>query len=270
MIEHYVADNEGLEFGHPIKYIFDEILLFHGFGFLLKEFIGYYTGLSQSTGNRRVRQEVFMDIEFKVISFAVLVFSVVVHEVAHGYVAMLVGDPTAKLAGRLSLNPIRHVDLLGTIIVPIITTLAGTAFGWALPVPVNPAYFRKPRRDNVLVSIAGVSANMVIAVICGLILRILYSDPAVAQSLPRSLLIVLLSGCLVNVSLAVFNMLPIPPLDGSHVVAALLPRSMVAAYMGIGSFGIIILVIFMSSIGRIISPIMLAVVSLLSGISFRG
>lgn len=207
-----------------------------------------------------------MDLGYTVISFVVLMFSVVVHEVAHGYVAMLCGDHTARLAGRLSLNPLRHVDFLGTIIVPIITTLAGTSFGWALPVPVNPMNFRHPRRDNVLVSIAGVGANMVLAVICGLALRLSMLGGAFLYAMPESLVIMLVTGCIVNVSLAVFNMLPIPPLDGSHVVASMLPPSLAAAYMGIGSVGIIILVVFMSAIGRIIGPIMLSIVSLLTGL----
>ena len=177
------------------------------------------------------------------LTLVVLVFSVVFHEYAHGYIAMKSGDYTAKFAGRLTFNPIVHIDLFGTIILPVllIVTSSPFLFAWAKPVPVNPYNFRNPGIDNVKVSIAGPVSNLILAsgftvlwIFLGLFVPSLYYE----------LVPVLRYGLLINVLLAVFNMMPIPPLDGSHILAYFLPPELSAKYQQIQQYGFMILIIF--------------------------
>ncbi len=187
--------------------------------------------------------------------FPVLLFSVVVHEVAHGLVALKLGDPTARDLGRLTLNPIPHIDLLGSIIVPGLSLLStGTVFiAWAKPIPVNPANFSQPRRDDLLVSIAGPFSNIVLAMVCSLLVlavQILlpFSTPgqeSVGWELKSFLITMFFGGAYLNVVLALFNLIPVPPLDGSHVVASFLPQSLATHYRRVGFFGIIAIILMM-------------------------
>lgn len=137
------------------------------------------------------------------------------HEYAHGYVALRFGDPTAKMAGRLTLNPLSHLDPIGTIMLFVVH------FGWAKPVPVDPRYFRNPKQDMLWVALAGPGANMVLALISGILLSILGRGSLFGSH--NMLLIMLQYSLFINLALAVFNMLPIPPLDGSKVLRGLLP-----------------------------------------------
>ncbi len=137
------------------------------------------------------------------------------HEYAHGYVAFRLGDPTAKMAGRLTLNPLSHLDPIGTIMLFVVH------FGWAKPVPVDPRYFRNPKQDMLWVALAGPGANMVLALISGILLSILGRGSLFGSH--NMLLIMLQYSLFINLALAVFNMLPIPPLDGSKVLRGLLP-----------------------------------------------
>ena len=137
------------------------------------------------------------------------------HEYAHGYVALRFGDPTAKMAGRLTLNPLSHLDPIGTIMLFVVH------FGWAKPVPVDPRYFRNPKQDMLWVALAGPGANMVLAFISGILLSILGRGSLFGSH--NMLLIMLQYSLFINLALAVFNMLPIPPLDGSKVLRGLLP-----------------------------------------------
>jgi Zn-dependent protease len=181
----------------------------------------------------------------------VLMFSVIVHEVAHGYVAMLNGDPTARLSGRITLNPIPHIDPIGTILLPLILLFTGSQllFGWAKPVPVNPSYFRDYRLGEVTTSFAGPASNLLLALLFSFLLRLHLGGPG--------LLLLAYYGCTINIFLAIFNLIPIPPLDGSHLVAAFLPYRLLQYYRYLEPVGfIVILLLFYSGImGAILMPI---------------
>jgi Zn-dependent protease len=178
----------------------------------------------------------------QVILFCTLIPSVILHEVAHGVVALWFGDDTAKRAGRITLNPIRHVTLFGTIIVPIITVISGLgAFGWAKPVPVNVRNLRHPRNEGVLVSLAGPFTNVVLAAICGAAFYLAFavgSNGPVATSLGAR---ILFYAGFINVWVACFNMIPIPPLDGSAIIERLLPASWWPGYLRIRPYGMFVI-----------------------------
>lgn len=159
-----------------------------------------------------------MEILFSII---ILIFSVVIHEVAHGYAAERLGDPTAKYAGRLTINPIAHLDLMGSFIIPVllVMTHAGFIFGWAKPVPVNPYNLRNQRWGEALVSAAGPLSNLLLAFIFGVVVRAHEALGVSAAFVELSMIIVV-----VNVALALFNMIPMPPLDGSKILFAVLGR----------------------------------------------
>jgi Zn-dependent protease len=185
----------------------------------------------------------------------ILLFSVVIHEIAHGFVALLLGDPTAKEMGRLTLNPIPHIDMVGSILVPLSSLLlAGSVFiAWAKPVPVNPMNFSRYRRDDVLVTIAGPLSNILVAMLCTLaVIGLGHAGGAItALGLPLAdaalefSLKMFYGGVYLNIVLAVFNLIPVPPLDGSHVLASLLPERLAARYRSIGFLGIFVILFLM-------------------------
>jgi Zn-dependent protease len=185
-------------------------------------------------------------IESIVYLLPVLLFSVIVHECAHGYVAEWWGDPTARMLGRLTLNPLPHIDLFGSILVPGLLLLSGSGilFGWAKPVPVTPQNFRDRRMGDITVSLAGPVSNVLLAlaIAAGLAVAGLFWG---AQGVPTAVLSLGYYGILLNLVLAVFNLLPIPPLDGSHVVANLLPRPAAYAYQSLGQYGLLIVFLLM-------------------------
>ena len=167
------------------------------------------------------------------IGFIVLLFSLTVHETAHAWTADRLGDPTARLLGRVSLNPVVHADPIGTVLFPLLSMIGGLPLiGWAKPVPVNVSRLRRARADYVLVAAAGPASNLIIAIAASLALWLLPVAPeTVGDSEVAAPLAELLSRALVlNVLLAVFNMLPIPPLDGGNVLSGLLPREIAARY----------------------------------------
>lgn len=182
----------------------------------------------------------------------ILFFSVVIHEMAHAWVALKCGDTTARDLGRITFNPLPHVDFIGTIFVPLVSLLATgrVLIAWAKPVPINPLNFRNFKRDDTLVTIAGPISNLLIAFVC-VFLTVLFYKITIAINPPQGsigfeflsyMFNMFYAGIILNVSLAVFNMLPIPPLDGSHVVANhLLPENLAFRYRNIGFMGIFII-----------------------------
>lgn len=177
-----------------------------------------------------------MEILFQII---VLVFSIVIHEVSHGTVANYLGDPTAKYAGRLTLNPLKHLDPIGSVIVPVFLILmTGTGIGWAKPVPINPHNFRDQKYGSLKVALAGPGANLGIALIFGLILRF----ALLLDFIPNNLYPAFSFIVIINILLAIFNLIPIPPLDGSHVLFAFLPYSMQKIKIFLSQFGVFILI----------------------------
>jgi Zn-dependent protease len=180
--------------------------------------------------------------------FVVLVPSIVLHEVSHGAVANICGDKTAKEAGRLTLNPIKHIDIFGTILLPILLIVTtGTAFGWAKPVPVSVNRLHHPRNQAVLVGLAGPAVNIVLALIFGFAFRLITNDGAklpfggngAISGWPLFYELLYLAG-FANVIIAAFNLIPIPPLDGSAVVERLLPQSVLPSYYRVRSFSMLL------------------------------
>ena len=187
-----------------------------------------------------------------------LLFAMVLHEYAHGWVANKCGDPTAKLQGRLTMNPLAHIDLFGTIIMPLLCLMlpGGFLLGWAKPVPVDPRNMRQPRRDMALVAAAGPGMNLALAVVSALLLAVLLAmEPSLpidnrSGNRPESgatvfllpIAVMALYSVLVNVSLAIFNLIPIPPLDGGRILVSLLPPQPAMALVRLEPYGMLILV----------------------------
>ena len=185
-----------------------------------------------------------------------LVIAIVFHEVSHGYVAKLLGDPTAAEMNRLSLNPVRHVDPIGTVVLPGFLAMASLpVFGWAKPVPVIKERLRNPRFGMMLVAIAGPGSNLVLAavgaVLLGLLSRSITAVP-VDGSWLQFVTLNLFNFITINIFLALFNMLPIPPFDGSHIVEGLLPRNMVPAYEGLRRYGFLLVLVLIVVLPRLI------------------
>jgi Zn-dependent protease len=183
-------------------------------------------------------------LETFILAVPVLLFSVVAHEVAHGYAALKQGDDTALMLGRLTLNPLKHIDPFMTILFPLFLAMAGQPIlGGAKPVPVNPRKYRNFRRGDIIVSLAGIVTNLALAVVCTILVVLIGFIPVSSGAGETQALIQAMMGwgIVINLGLAAFNLLPIPPLDGSHVMKYLLPPGWALGYQRIGFFGIIIL-----------------------------
>lgn len=184
------------------------------------------------------------------LAFVPALFGIIAHEVAHGWVAYTMGDPTAKYLGRLTLNPVKHIDPMGLGVFAFTAVFMPFVIGWAKPVPVQPRYFKQPRQGMMLVSVAGPMTNFLVAALCALILK--FSINLVASGVDPStpLLLVMQSaliGISINCALAWFNLMPIPPLDGSHILEGLLPPRLAVAYASLGRYGMLIVLLLVAT-----------------------
>jgi len=186
-----------------------------------------------------------------IIKLMALVFSIVFHEVAHGYAAYRLGDPTARDANRLTLNPLAHIDPMGSVLLPLILVLTNSPvlFGWAKPVPFNPGYFRNVKKGMMIVGAAGPAANLALAAIAAAVFRLFGPGGVIG--------LFLVHVCIINVILAVFNLMPIPPLDGSRIVVGLLPSDLARSYLRLERFGFLIIfgLLWLGALNRVIWPL---------------
>lgn len=200
-----------------------------------------------------------------------VIFAITMHEAAHGYVAKHYGDLTAHAAGRISLNPVRHIDLIGTIIVPLtlfilskLTMGAGFLFGWAKPVPVNFTNLHRPKRDMLWVAAAGPAANLLMAIFWALVIKFGLAIPESSFATPMILMGI--AGIQINVILMVLNLLPLPPLDGGRMAVSLLPQRIAQHFARIEPYGFIILLLLLFSgiLGAIVWPAIISIKQVLA------
>jgi Zn-dependent protease len=196
-------------------------------------------------------------IRYVVLMIVPVLFSLSVHEVCHGYAAYALGDPTAKMQGRLTLNPIKHIDIFGLAVLFITRMI-----GWAKPVPVDPRYFKNPRKDMLWVALAGPASNLVLGLIFALLFN--YAGPLITGKTFYPLKIMMEIMVYINVGLAIFNLIPIPPLDGGRVIVGLLPEKMANSWARIEPYGFIILLvlIFTKFVNFVIFPIIRGIVNI--------
>ena len=194
-----------------------------------------------------------MDIISITFFIGILLFSVILHEMAHGYAALSLGDPTAKNAGRLTLNPVPHIDPIGSLLMPFLLILLHSPFlfGWAKPVPVNHFNLRDQKYGSAKVSFAGPAANFGIAIVFGLLLRFFSAQ---LSAISPDLILFFRSIVELNLILGIFNLVPIPPLDGSHILFDFLPQSFSSVKQFLAQYGIFILLFFMFFLFQFLAP----------------
>lgn len=203
-----------------------------------------------------------MDIFTIALQLFVILFAITVHEASHGWAANKMGDPTAKIMGRVTLNPVAHIDPIGTVLFPVMLVIMGVPpFGWAKPVPVNPMNLRNPRRDNLLISAAGPLSNISVAILA--FFGILVLNRAGLLNLGSGLFQIFYYTVLINVILAIFNLIPIPPLDGSGVLMGLISEGAAQKYEQIRPYGFIILILLiMTGFLRLIFGFIIGIVNM--------
>jgi Zn-dependent protease len=209
------------------------------------------------------------DIAYTVaVWLAPVLFAITLHEAAHGWVANKLGDPTAKQLGRITINPIKHIDPIGTIVVPLfLAMISPFVMGWAKPVPVEPRYFKSPLVDMALVAVAGPVSNFLMACIWAMFIKLAYLSLEMSQFL-TFLVEMGKNGIIINIVLMVLNLLPIPPLDGGRVMAGVLPPRIALPYMQLERFGMIIILLLLVSgiLGKIMWPIVMHFVNIVGAI----
>ena len=200
------------------------------------------------------------EIAYTIAVWAIpILLAITLHEAAHGWVAEKLGDPTARNLGRISINPIKHIDPIGTVVVPLfLATVSPFVMGWAKPVPIEPRYFKSPLLDMALVAVAGPVSNFFMACMWAIFI-VLAGSLFDYSKLLTFLLTMGKNGMIINVVLMVLNLLPIPPLDGGRVVAGILPQSLVLPYMKLERYGMVIILLLLVSgvLGKIMWPIVL-------------
>lgn len=201
----------------------------------------------------------------------VLIMSIVIHEYAHGYVAYLYGDDTARYEGRLTLNPIKHLELFGSIILPLVLLFSNAGFilGWAKPVPYNPDNLKGGRKANVMVALAGILSNLGIAIIFGLIMRFapMLGIESLSDVAINSFYKIMTSIVLLNIVLAFFNLIPIPPLDGSKVLFSYLPARLYHIQAFLEQYGMFILLFFIIFVWKYLSPVIFWLFHFITGLA---
>ena len=201
----------------------------------------------------------------KIVIYALpVIFAITVHEAAHGYAARYFGDMTAHFAGRISLNPVKHIDPIGTILVPaLMMMVGGILFGWAKPVPVDFSRLRNPKRDMLWVAAAGPASNFVMAILWVFALKFASGLPTYI-GVPLELMAQ--AGVMINVVLMVLNLLPLPPLDGGRIAVSLLPHDLAYRYAKVERYGFIILIVllFTGVLSRILEPLIYGVITFIS------
>ena len=199
-----------------------------------------------------------MELVLRIAVFAIpVIFAVTLHEAAHGWVASRLGDPTAKELGRLSMNPLRHVDPIGTVVVPLVLLFAGgLIFGWAKPVPVNMARLGEPRRDMALVALAGPGSNLIMGIGWAFVIKAATLLPEGMSNLGLALLYMGQAGVIINAVLMVLNLFPLPPLDGGRVLVSALPPPLARKVSRVEPFGIVIVLVLLLTglLGQMLGP----------------
>ena len=200
-----------------------------------------------------------MELITFIISIIILIMSVVVHELSHGYAADLLGDPTPRLQGRLTLNPLKHLELFGSFIVPVVTSMLGFTFGWAKPVEWNPYNVKNKRVGELVISLAGPASNIFIAIVFGLVVR--FGN----ELLPLSFIVIASYVVGINIVLAIFNLIPIPPLDGSKILFSLLPARFAQIRENLERYSIFFFLILVFFLWRFVEPIIPLIFKAITG-----
>ena len=206
-----------------------------------------------------------MQITDTIFYVAILIMSIVIHEVSHGFMAERFGDDTARNAGRLTLNPLKHLDLFGSILLPAVLILshAGFLFGWAKPVPYNPNNLSSRKWGTIWVAAAAILANFLIAIIFGLIIRF-----SLGFSLPPAFYFITSAIVVVNLALGIFNLIPIPPLDGSKILFSFLPDSAFSFILAYEQYSLVLLLVFIVFFSDYLYPILAFLFNLVTGLAF--
>ena len=202
-----------------------------------------------------------IDFQRVAIFLIPMFLGIILHEVAHGYAAYRFGDPTAKMLGRLTLNPVKHIDPTGLLIFILTALFAPFAIGWAKPVPINARYFKNPARDMAITSFAGPLTNFMLAIVFALLMLLVAGIPFLREAVAGipALWQVLEAGIWINILLAWFNLLPIPPMDGSHILYSVLPRGIGNSYVKIGRYGMLIVIVLLATgmLWEVLGPLLL-------------